>query len=97
MTPHTSKDNPWFMEVWQKKMNCSYPNKTYTGSIIIGDTTLLTCDVIEDIPMPPEDLDSYIVATFDGIYAVAYALDKLIRERCPEMFINKEGVRDCVK
>ena len=97
MTPHTSKDNPWFMEVWQKKMNCSYPNKTYTGSIIIGDITLITCDVIEHIPMPPEDIDSWVVTTFDGVYAVAYALDKLIRERCPEKLVNNEGVRDCVK
>ena len=85
------------MEVWQKKMNCRYLNDTYTGSISIGDTTLLTCDGIEHIPMPTRNPNSYVATTFDGVYAVAYALDKLIREWCPEKFINNEGVRDCVK
>ena len=97
MTPQTSKDNPWFMEVWQRKMNCIYPYKTDTGNITIGNTTLINCDGIKYIPILPEDLDSYVVTTFDGVYGVAYALDKLIRERCFEMIINNEGVRDYIK
>ena len=97
MTPLTSRHNPWFMEIWQIYFNCRYDNSSYTGNMDLSNTSLPHCTEFEHQSLPPAVIDPYVVTTFDGFYAVAYALDLLIREKCPEKFADKTDIRSCIR
>ena len=85
MTPNNSMHNRWYMDVWQKRYGCSYFNSSREA-----------CDGFEDQPLPAEPVDQWVMTTFDGFYAAAYALHNLIANKCPEMFTDPANVEDCV-
>ena len=85
-TPLTSaRTNPWFMEIWQSQKNCSYT-----------DSSRLNCSRVEQEALIPYTKHTFLTSTIDAIDAVALAVDQLIGEHCPEMFLDAEGIRDCV-
>ena len=81
-TPTTSKNNPWFMEIWEKEKSCWNSTKN--------------CSMIEDEPLKERHSHSLIQTLVDAANTYLFALDSLVRKHCPEMFGSPHLIKQCV-
>ena len=87
-TPLTSAGrNPWFMEAWQLTKGCSY---------VPINNSILNCGDIEDEPFNGRDSHAFLASTKDAIDTFVYALDRLIKEQCPELLATPTLVKECI-
>lgn len=97
MTPLTNPNNPWFTEVWQSYHNCQYKNSNKRNYYKVDNISATNeCEDVEHLGMPFPAFDMS-PTTFDGVNAVAYSLDILIRSKCSDVVSNKKALRECVR
>ena len=92
MTPKNA-NNPYFLDIWKNHYNCEYKNESISANktFFVAD-----CADLEDIPIPSDPVNSWSATVSDGFYTVAHALDQLIRDKCPEVFLNTTDIKHCV-
>lgn len=70
LTPRNNLRNPWFIEFWETQFNCSFSKL---------DSQRL-CSGFENLELKQ---DGFIHFVIDSVFAMAYALDFIIRKYCP--------------
>ncbi len=86
LTPKNNPNNPWMDSQWENLYNCKW-NKSYGND---------SCFQYEDTPYRNVYTGTAPSKFIDGAKVFALALDELLKERCPEAFINKSTIKGCI-
>ena len=98
MTPLEYPDNSWFMETWQHTHQCLYKDNRKRNYYKPENASLAQeCSDLEHLPLPDASPSTWVSTSFDGVKAVAYALDILIQENCSHLVHDKPELRECVR
>uniref|UniRef100_A0A336MIS6 CSON002162 protein n=1 Tax=Culicoides sonorensis TaxID=179676 RepID=A0A336MIS6_CULSO len=88
--PHSFEDelivncrNIWFREFWSQHNKCEFDKTAYGAKV--NTKTSNTCDGSEKIQFEQEGLVPFVV---DAVYAIAHAIDNMIREKCKDVPFN---------
>ena len=77
MNPKTNTRNPWFNEFWETQFNCTLTPKVNSKNLCTGDEKL---ELVQD---------SFIHLVVDSVFAMAHALDSIIRTKCQDYSPNE--------
>ncbi len=84
LTPANLPNNPWMEKQWELLYNCSWAR-----------TDAQSCDLVRDTPFPRHDFTQWYSRAIDGVYTYTYALDKYIKDLCPDA--RGSVLRSCIK
>ena len=87
LTPLNSSNNPWFRLYWQNNYDCKWEPKK-------GDKD---CTDYQARPYPYKAISQWTSKPYDGAYTFAYALDKLIKDLCPEALVKPGLLSNCIR
>ncbi len=89
ITPDRARENPWIFSQWERYYDCKWFTKDSNKSCQQFANKSHT-----DLP-PYVYLNSNIF--HDALWVYAFALDTLIRDRCPEAFVNTAILDKCIQ
>ena len=85
LTPANLPDNPWMLKQWEVVHECKW-----------DEDQAESCHLFIDTPDNPE-FTKWYSRTIDGVYTYAYALDKYIKDICPEAFTDNTILKTCIE
>lgn len=78
LNPAQNNRNPWFTEYWEKVHGCRFRIRTHDKN-----GTQRTCTGDERLTPTNYKQESKVQFIYDAVYAMAYALDKMQKDLCP--------------
>ncbi len=84
LTPENVTGNPWFKPLWEEYYGCQWDNPE------------IDCNVYADKPYTDYKVTVSTNRYYDGAYVYALALDRMIRTKCPEAFMDQSLLVRCV-
>ena len=90
LNPFTNNRNPWFVEFWEHAHKCTFNATAIENDDSKGQSL---CTGAEMLTPTNYQQESKIQFVYDAVYAMAYALDKLVSQKCK----NSRSVKDCVR
>ena len=83
LTPFNSSNNIWLYRVWEELFGCDWSGNN-------------TCNQYGNITYTNQEMFPWISKFYDGVWVYAYALDNLIKEKCPDAFTHQSQLKNCV-
>ncbi|XP_033633354.1 metabotropic glutamate receptor 4-like [Asterias rubens] len=85
LTPENNRNNPWFDTYWEhllSKTNCSHQHRARTETSQVSRVQEEEMECVVSFHKPGFSSKA-VASVFDAVYALAYALDSLLKESCP--------------
>ncbi len=86
LTPANNADNPWFPELWEERLQCTW-NTSWGNK---------SCYLYEDMPLTNQPLARGMTLSIDSVNVFSYALDQMIKDNCPLAFRNQSLLDNCI-
>ncbi len=86
LTPANNPNNPWMAKQWENHFKCKW-NVSYGNE---------SCFLYEDTPYRNEYIGTAPSKFIDGAKVFALALHDLFKEACPEAFMYKSIIKECI-
>ncbi len=87
LTPESSANHTWMYELWEILYNCTWNS----------DRNRQSCQPFADMPKQDQPLTKLVSKAIDSVYTLAYGIDILVKEECPQAKHNKSLLQTCVK
>ncbi len=86
LTPKNATDNPWMRTLWESYYDCDWEGSDRQS-----------CQMFENKPFKNRKVNPWTSKLYDAVWVYAYALDRLIKEKCPEVYKDKSLLPECIQ
>lgn len=92
LKPHENKRNPWFLEFWEEQFNCTMDENVSYSTNYRRSSSRSLCSGHERLNITQ---DSFIHFVIDSVFAMAHAIENLIKTKCNETITNQATFTKC--
>ena len=87
LTPENNPNNPWMKDLWEALYKCTWNTTNISKK---------TCQDVANTPFTDQEIGEKVSTDMDAPMVFALAIQALVEDNCPQAFINKALLKDCV-